>query len=121
MIETVTETENPKALDQAKEIIRQVGATVDLEGALPKGDTSKALRAIAKYLPNSEPGIKAKEYLAPADAHGGIVSFRCVAALSIILVVIFSAMYARDKAQGGYRSESITAQEPPQTQGREQA
>lgn len=109
LIEAVTDEDNPKALEQAKENIQQVASTIASGGALPKGPTSKALRAIAKYLPDSESGVKASEYLGPADTHGGIVSFRCVASLSIVLIAIFGVMYARDKAQGGYKAEDITS------------
>jgi len=110
-IALVSESENPKALAQAKDIVALVCSASD---DLPKGDTAKALRAIAKYVPDSIAGLQAKEILTPADSYGGIMSFRWVASLAVVLTVIFGVMYAKDKARGGYKAESITAAADPE-------
>ena len=100
---------NPKALEQAKETVKQVSTTLASGQALPKGTTAKALRAIATYAPESAIGSQAKEILTPADSYGGIMSFRWVASLAAVLTVIFGLMYVKDKSQGGYKAESIAS------------
>ena len=53
----------------------------------------------------------AEELLGPAENHGGRISFRRVALLSILLTVIFGALYLRDRARGGYRAEKLDSKE----------
>ncbi len=96
-----------KGIDEAIEIVRTVIGVDAANGALPEIDTSKALRSIAKYAPDSKPGIKAAELIGPADHAGGLVSFRWVASLALVLIVIFGILYLRDRADGGYKAEEI--------------
>jgi fucose permease len=74
-------------------------------GALDSDATANALRAIVKgQLPPEQQLIaRARSILLPAEAHGGKIAFRRFAPLSLILIVVFTAMYARDKRRGGYR------------------
>ena len=69
--------------------------------------TSKALREAESAAPESPPGKTASLLLRPADEYGTLIAFRCVSALSIILVIVFAAMYIRDRRMGGYKAEKI--------------
>ena len=51
----------------------------------------------------------AQALLGPADNYGGRVSFRYLVPLCGVLVIVFGAMYARDRRAGGYRVERIAA------------
>jgi len=95
----------------AAEAASQTLATATRDGALPPGDTAKALRAA---IANAPKGDAAEEIVAelqgvlgPADNEGGRMSFRYVAPFSIVIIVVFGAMYIRDRATGGYKIESM--------------
>ena len=109
LLQQIDNPENPKAFAVAMATVDQVNNDIGSQGTLPKGETAKALRAIAKYAPDSGPGTKANELLGPADSYGGILSFRWVASLAIILTVIFGIMYLQDRAKGGYKAEKIVS------------
>ena len=47
--------------------------------------------------------------LGPADNYGGRISFRYVVPLCGVLLLIFGALYARDRSAGGYRVNRIEA------------
>lgn len=96
-----------RKIDDAIAQVSEVRDRINREGVLPKVDTSKALRNIAKYAPDSEAGQKASALIKPADDYGGIISFRWVASLSIILILIFGILYIRDRTTGGYQVEKI--------------
>ncbi|MGI8907281.1 MAG: MFS transporter [Candidatus Sumerlaeaceae bacterium] len=98
--------------------------SADIHGALdaiqsavaktPPGSTTVAQPETANALRTSlktdldTPAIKeGKALLDPADNYGGRMSFRFLAPFAAILVVIFGFLYARDRAAGGYRAESI--------------
>lgn len=67
--------------------------------------TANALRAIvATAIPNEPLVAEANAILQPAEAQGGQRSFRYVAPAALILILVFAAMYARDRARGGYRA-----------------
>ena len=51
---------------------------------------------------------EAQNVLNPADNYGGLMSFRYVAPLSLILIVVFGIIYMQDRRRGGYRPEKIT-------------
>jgi len=95
-------------IDGAIRLVSEVNDEIASSGTLPKMKTAKALRRIARYASDSEAGRQAREIIKPADDYGGAMSFRWVASLSIILVIVFLVMYVRDRAQGGYRVEKIT-------------
>jgi len=77
-------------------------------GTLPELVTADALRSALKSGPADEPKVAgpmaeafvakqdAKAILDPAENHGGLISFRFVAPLSLVLIVIFGAIYVRD-------------------------
>ncbi len=81
--------------------------TASTAGILPHPDTANALRAIIGLGIASPAAAKAKAILDPAENYGGRMSFRYVAFLSIILALIFGALYVRDRAKGGYKAEKI--------------
>jgi len=49
--------------------------------------------------------------LTPAEAAGFRQSFRWVSPLTLILIIVFGAMYINDKRSGGYRAERLTKEE----------
>jgi hypothetical protein len=86
------------AIDAAQGVLAKIAA--DPAGALPHPDTANALRAAIGAGGKHEVVGKASAVLNPADNYGGRMSFRYLAPFSIILIVVFGAMYARDRAQG---------------------
>lgn len=117
------------AIDLATQVLT---AANEADGSLPPKDTANALRAAAGYWPADQEaqsiiekalmektGLtltqraqlaskRAKqELLDPSDNYGGRMSFRWVAPLAIIIVIIFGILYARDRAKGGYQVEKI--------------
>jgi hypothetical protein len=79
------------------------------DGELPSPGTANALRAIVAS--DADAGLvdDANAILGPADNYGGKISFRYVAPLCAILLLVFGVMYARDRSSGGYRVERIGA------------
>jgi hypothetical protein len=45
--------------------------------------------------------------LQPAEAYGGQRSFRYVAPVALLLVLIFGAMYLNDRRRGGYKANRL--------------
>lgn len=88
---------------------QEVQRIMDLaeNGELPPGETTTALREIQVYAPDSPAGQRAAELIVPADDFGGLVSFRVISGLSIILIVVFGSLYIHDRMRGGYRIEKI--------------
>jgi hypothetical protein len=74
-----------------------------------KGDAADAMRAAIKAAPDSESGKAAAALIQPADEHGTVMSFRWIAASSIILVLVFGILYIKDMSAGGYKPEHILA------------
>jgi putative membrane-bound dehydrogenase-like protein len=73
-------------------------------GTLTSDATANALRAVvATAIPNEPLVAEASAILQPAEALGGQRAFRYVAPGALILLVVFGALYARDRRQGGYR------------------
>ncbi|HUT24521.1 MAG TPA: hypothetical protein VM492_09285, partial [Sumerlaeia bacterium] len=98
---------NEKAIKRIDEAIKLV-AEVNAAGEdLSPGKTAKALRSIAVHAPESEAGKRVPGLMKPADDHGGLVSFRVVACLSIVIIVVFGILYGQDRARGGYKIEKI--------------
>jgi hypothetical protein len=79
----------------------------EANGELPGNATANALRAITSSGVEIPAVAQAQALLGPAENYGGRMSFRYVAPLAIIIVVIFSILYWRDKQAGGYRAERI--------------
>ena len=100
---------NADAPQDITQKVDQTLATVAATNTLPMGDTADALRDIAKYAPQEAPAaVQATTELKKADDFGGKMSFRWVSSLSIILIVVFGALYLKDKAAGGYKAEQIS-------------
>jgi len=96
-----------RGIDAAIELVNSVNAEMKQTQEAPAISTSKALREIAKYAPDSEPGKSAMEIIKPADEHGNLVSFRRVAMTSIVIIIVFGILFLSDKAKGGYRQNHI--------------
>jgi len=79
-------------------------------GGLLATPAADALRSAIAAAPTSAAADTARRLLGPAENYGGQMAFRWVAALSIVLTVIFGALYLHDRAHGGYRAEKIGTQ-----------
>lgn len=90
------------AIDAAQGVLNKAAV-----GSLPKFETANALRSAISVAPMSAAAGAAREVLGPAENHGGKISFRRVAPLAIILVIIFGVLYIRDRKIGGYKVEQI--------------
>lgn len=130
VIDALTEISNtfPPAAEESPEPFRSetLGAvdkvdavlTAAADGELPHEDTANAMRAAIANAPPGEAPAAAVErvsgLLRPADNYGGRMSFRYVAPLSIILIVVFGVLYLRDRAAGGYKAEQLIVEAEPQ-------
>ena len=85
-------------------------AAEQASGSVKNDATANALRAVvATAIPN-EPLIgEANAILQPAEAAGGQRSFRFVAPIALLLILVFGMMYMRDRKQGGYRAVKLEA------------
>lgn len=79
----------------------------EANGELSGNATANALRAITSSGVEIPAVAQAQTLLSPAENYGGRMAFRYVAPLAIIIVLIFSILYWRDKQAGGYRAERI--------------
>jgi gas vesicle protein len=91
------------AISAAEEVLSEIKSA----GALPEVTTANALRSAMAVDPGSEAASSAKNLLGPAENYGGKISFRRVAPLSLILILIFGVMYFKDRKKGGYKAEKI--------------
>jgi fucose permease len=96
-----------RAIDDARSVVDVTRRT----GALPEIDTANALRSAITAAPESAAAATARKLLGPAENHGGRISFRRVALLSIILTAIFGVLFGWDVARGGYRAEKLDSSE----------
>ena len=77
-------------------------------GTIKSDATAQALRAIvATAIPNEPLVGEAAGVLNPAEAAGGQRSFRFVAPIAALLVIIFGVMYAADRRRGGYKAVKL--------------
>jgi len=106
-IQASEQSQNLRNIDKAIALVQEVTTQIEATDRLPKIKTAKALREIVRYAPETEMGRQAQALIKPADDYGGIISFRYVAALSVILVLIFGTLFIRDRAQGGYKVEKL--------------
>ena len=81
----------------------------EVSGMLPAPATANALRSIIASDADEELIGQAQAILGPADNYGGKISFRYMVPLCGVLMLIFGALYMRDRSTGGYRIESIEA------------
>ncbi len=93
----------------AAEAARSVLEAHATAGALPSPATANALRAIIAADADPELSAEAQTILGPADNYGGKISFRYLVPVCGVLVLIFGAMYLRDRRAGGYRVERLEA------------
>jgi putative membrane-bound dehydrogenase-like protein len=85
--------------------VRTALAEQQQTGNINNDATANALRAIVSTAIPNEPLVgEANAILQPAEAAGGQRSFRYVAPLALVLVLVFGVMYARDRSVGGYRA-----------------
>ena len=79
------------------------------DNALPAGQTAQALRAVIQTGASSPVIGEAQALLNPADNYGGRLSFRTLAPIGIILIIVFGILFIRDRRAGGYKAEKLTA------------
>ena len=91
------------AIRAAEDVLNEIRST----GELPEVTTANAMRNAMAVDPGSDAAVDAKKILGPAENYGGKISFRIVAPLSLILILIFGVMYFKDRKKGGYRAEKI--------------
>lgn len=89
------------------DMVSEVTAAHANSGALPEGSTAQALRAISQADLESDVIGQAGAILGPADNYGGKRSFADLAPFGIILIVVFGAMFVRDRMTGGYKAEKL--------------
>ena len=95
-------------LRSAQELVTGVLQTFNEEEALPELETAKAMRAFIESGSTSPAVEQAQNILGPAENQGGLVSFRYLVPLSVVLVVIFGLLYMRERGSGGYRAERLS-------------
>ncbi|MCX7013555.1 MAG: MFS transporter [Candidatus Sumerlaeota bacterium] len=91
------------AMEKAKAALGKIKA----EKNLVEPDTANALRDIINTGGDAPAAKEAGALLGPADNFGGRMSFRYVAPVGVILIIIFGLLFASDRAKGGYKAESI--------------
>ncbi|MGI9625314.1 MAG: MFS transporter [Longimicrobiales bacterium] len=77
------------------------------EGSLPPVVTANALRSVISSGSGSPTVERAGALLGPAENYGGLISFRYVVPLCGVLLLVFGAMYVRERQGGGYQVERI--------------
>ena len=87
----------------------EVLSTYRADNALPVGATAQALRGIIGSGADSPAVAEAGAILNPADNYGGRLSFRTLAPVGIILILVFGFLFIRDRRAGGYKAEKLTA------------
>jgi MFS family permease len=82
--------------------VSKVLSEYDKSGELPKTLTAQALRIADRNGPGGDEKTKRTEtraagILNPADNKGGLMAFRWVSPISIVLVVVFGVMFVQDR------------------------
>lgn len=105
----IAETAGDQAgdIEMVMDVTDAVLAQYDETGALPEGETAQALREIIRTGADSPAVGDAAAILNPADNYGGRRSFRTLAPIGIILIVVFGILFIRDRMAGGYRPEKL--------------
>lgn len=111
LVSELAKTKDRQKVDVDKAIadVKVVLETAKSTNALPHPATANALRAAIGTGCNDDAIKEAKDILGVADNYGGRMSFRAVAPLSLILIVVFGLLYAKDLAGGGYKVEQIAS------------
>ena len=95
-------------LRAAEEVIVAVLEQARETDSLPPVETANALRALINSGSTSPAVDRAQAILNPAENHGGLVSFRHLVPLSGLLILVFGALYWRERRSGGYRAEKLS-------------
>lgn len=95
-------------LRTALNLVTGVLTTFEEEDALPPLETANAMRAFIESGSTSPAVDRARSILGPAENHGGLVSFRYLVPLSVVLLVVFGLLYLNERRTGGYRAERLT-------------
>lgn len=128
LLQSVRDTYPPAADGMPEVIKREVLKAVETSnavlakaeaGTLPP-ETANALRDVLKNQPAPTDAAQAaavkkltgdiNAVLLPADNYGGRMSFRYVAPFALAIIVVFGAIYIRDRATGGYKAETLKAE-----------
>lgn len=95
-------------LRNALDLVNGVLAAYGEEEVFPPLETANAMRAFIES-GSTHPAVdRARGILGPAENHGGLVSFRYLVPVSLVLVVIFGLLYLNERRSGGYRPERLT-------------
>ncbi|NNM35402.1 MAG: MFS transporter [Gemmatimonadetes bacterium] len=94
-------------LRSAQAAVDEVLASYWADGELVAGATANALRAIASSGSSAPAVDRAAALLAPAENHGGLMSFRYVVPLCGVLVLVFGGLFLAERRGGGYKIERI--------------
>ncbi len=105
----IAETAGDQAgdIELTMDVTDAVLAQYDETGSLPEGETAQALREIIRTGADSPAVGDAAAILNPADNYGGRRSFRTLAPVGIILIIVFGILFIRDRMAGGYRPEKL--------------
>ncbi len=110
----------PEVRSDVRFTLQRIEETLSLyaaTGSLPEITTANALRAIidsetaletAGIADSGTPAAQAGAIIGPADNYGGRMSFRWIVPFTCITIVVFGALYFKEKKSGGYRVRSIT-------------
>ena len=94
-------------IDATNEVLN----TYRADNALPVKATAQALRGIIGTGADSPAVEQAQAILNPADNYGGRLSFRTLAPIGFILILVFGILFIQDRRAGGYKAEKLTAQD----------
>ncbi len=89
----------------------EVLSTYRTNNELPVGETAQALRGISGSGVDSPAVENAAAILNPADNYGGRQSFRTLAPIGIVLILVFGVLFIQDRRAGGYKAEKLGATE----------
>jgi len=128
-LEQVTAANAREAVTAARNVLDAART----EGSLPQGDTATALRLALGAGPtreaedatsNAERAAietrkRVRDVLMPAESAGGLMSFRYVAPLSLVLIVVFGPMFIQDRRHSRKSTANATegATEPNADEG----
>ncbi len=99
---------SPNDVD-AGNAVRAALDAIGPDGALPELTTADALRAVINSDGVPEMADRAGAILNPADNYGGRISFRYLVPFTALVILIFAAMYMRDRRAGGYRPVRLSS------------
>ena len=91
--------------------VKEVQNKYESNNALPVGETAQALRAIMNTDLGAGKESAAKDnagkILNPADNYGGKESFKTLAPIGLVLVVVFGILFFMDRRSGGYKAQTL--------------